>query len=651
VRFRVEDVVKVGGQEQNSVPVRSALFSSDLGAAPEDFLAATKIVFVEFSDGLAAANACGLPADATIKAASPALMGAAGVSVNPLERSLSRPRRRSLMDEIERAGESLRDAPWGDRIPFPAVCAARHLSIFGARYLLKAALLSEEDMHLPVAAIMASTGDSVFDERINPPWLALLANNPSLRVLRVPVTQERPVPAFPSFWMRLYLSPAARLYRIARAACRVAPWMFRRATVGILRESELLRECAVALAARGACLVEVPQPSLDKTSYERWDVDEEVALACELLDPLVQRWVTPSIRPTVLALYESQLRQEFQSSCEEFAYWRAALPRQKRKLDVLLGNFPRHGCGPGLLAAARQSNLPYASFQHGIAKEIGAMSRYVKPLYEINSSDLVFSFNEESVRASDSSRLAVGRAVAVGLPSEYRRTGRRGVGRRYQRTAPPIVYASTTLLAGYAQMQHGVLSDQERASFEVDLLQRVLGQLPHRVLFKPYPSSNYIDEAPAMAVARGLDNVEVFDRDTDLRYLLGQHRVIVTTGATSTLGYCVMSNRPLVFVDNPDQAPLTQGAASGLAEGAFLFSAGSDDWVEEMVKLLSRPIEEIEGLWKARAGPRRELVRQYFSARSDKGAGRRAARIVLAEVAKRRHARPGRAPDFASASQ
>jgi len=146
-------------------------------------------------------------------------------------------------------------------------------------------------------------------------------------------------------------------------------------------------------------------------------------------------------------------------------------------------------------------------------------------------------------------------------------------------------------------------------------------------------------------MARRLANVEVFNRDTDLRYLLGQHRVVVTTGATSTLGYCVMSNRPLVFVDHPDQAPLTQGAAGGLAEGAFLVSAGADDWVEEMVKLLSRPIEEIEGLWKARTEPRRELVRRYFSAYSDKGAGRRAARIVLAEVAKRRHASPEAAPD------
>ena len=105
------------------------------------------------------------------------------------------------------------------------------------------------------------------------------------------------------------------------------------------------------------------------------------------------------------------------------------------------------------------------------------------------------------------------------------------------------------------------------------LITNIFGRLPHKVCFKNYPEDNrrYADKNPILAEVHAQKNMDLFDRKVDMRYLLSKHRVLVTSVATSTLGWLVMSGKPIVFINWSHDGPLTKNAHSIFSKGLFLF--------------------------------------------------------------------------------
>jgi hypothetical protein len=178
-------------------------------------------------------------------------------------------------------------------------------------------------------------------------------------------------------------------------------------------------------------------------------------------------------------------------------------------------------------------------------------------------------------------------------------------------------------------------TDYKRARTEQKLIKNVLSKLPHRVRYKTYPVDNRrnADIDPILSDINKAENIELFSKKLDMRYLISEHSIFLTTCATSTLGWPVMSGKPVVFINQKYNNPLTDEAYKSISRGIFVFNDDDEHFYKKLRDFLSQPIEEIERLWKEKKVDRKEMLKEYFSTYNG-GAGERAAKTILKEYLK-----------------
>ena len=142
------------------------------------------------------------------------------------------------------------------------------------------------------------------------------------------------------------------------------------------------------------------------------------------------------------------------------------------------------------------------------------------------------------------------------------------------------------------------INDEVKSYQEVEYL-KVFNEIPHKVMYKTYPAFNrrYTDIDPIITLASKMNNITVFEKSTDMRYLLGEFRVIITTHATSTLSWALLSGKPVIFIDNPDLAPLKKNVYSLMKKSVFLFDRREVDMLSKLKEFLLTSIENIEYEW------------------------------------------------------
>lgn len=274
--------------------------------------------------------------------------------------------------------------------------------------------------------------------------------------------------------------------------------------------------------------------------------------------------------------------------------------------------------------AAGERRIPFVMFEHAATRALANEQSRHEVMYETANADVLFTYTPVAADIANESPITRGRALPVGAPRDYYRIRKRhGSGNN----APPIWYISTMLYMGNNQGLQAGMTDVGLARYEIDVIDRVLAKLPHSVLYKPYPSTRYADPDPVSERARSTDNITYYGEALDLRYLPASARVLVTSRAGSTQGWCMASRKPLVHVLFPGE-PLTEEARSAFEEAIFLFDGRSPRMHDELVDFLSQPIAEIERLWERRAPARRELVSRFFDC-GHADAGARAANLLV----------------------
>jgi hypothetical protein len=596
--------------------------------APADYLADCTVLLADARTAVDAAIAHGFPADGTVLTSSPALRHRLGGS-EPLDvrdhGNSSRLQAYSqAMTEMSRSLFTACRAV--DDSHTTGVVAARRAVNFFGRVVQKATLLTDDDLVAPRAVVILETGDPTSDALFNAPWASLLRRNPELRLLKVPVTWKPETAATATLLERMRISPYARVYRALHHLCGRLPFLFQRGKVLIASENELLRETAVHMALRGYRLKSLPLPDAKTTTLSAERKARLSNVVQGVLGPVLAQWVPNGLIDELLTLYTDNFFEDLAQQEAQRPFWDRTLSAESgAKPTYLLTNYPKFLNGPALLEACRAHGAPMVAFQHGVAREICAGHDVGAAWYEIACADHVACFNDASVAASQGQIFATGEAFAAGMASEVRRFARY---RKPKPGRPSLIYVSTNLYAGNRQMPMGAQTDIEKAQHEIELTEQVLGRLPHKVLFKTYPEPRYFDENPVERVADAQPNIELFNRKTDLRFLLPDARVLITSRATSTVSICVLSGIPLVFIDDPEQFPLNPDARRAFEAGVFLFDAGAADFHDRMRTFLSQPLETIERQWQDKASARKELIRAFFSSTDDR-AGRTAARHLL----------------------
>lgn len=598
------------------------------------------MVFADSRAALEVAWARGLPRDSRVRTFAPGLADAAGIGAERADSSLDAPRIRALEDAaLELAGDLWRHFAEDDRDL--AVLAAQ--SCFGGFHilLLKAACLSEEDFHRPIVVVDTPFDDDPnFADTFASPLPRLLAANPELAVVSVesaalpPVAAPRP-PA-PTLRQRLaFASLDSLLYRLLERAHRRLPFPPSRGSILVFRDNELVKETALALALRGYRLVRLEAPDPIVSGLEPEETRQLEGRVTALLAARLSGLLAPSARAGLALCFAANLARNI-------AAYRASLDLWRERLDRLSAQRPKAALssvasGPVFCALHRalgERRIPLVVGQHGVTLEIHARMQRYHAIWESAVGDLALMFNREGADLAGASPMGQADTVAVGMPKDYvRGVRRRGLGGR---AVPPVWYVATALYLGNRGLLFEGVADCDKALFEKGIVEEVLARLPHRVLYKPYPGNRFLDATPEIAAARAAPNIELFEERIDLRYVVGSARALITSRSFSTPSWCLMSGRPVVMIDIPDQSPLRPEAREAFARGLFLFDAGEPDFHSRLRAFLSRPLGEIEREYAAKAEARAALIERFVATGGARGAGRRAAAAVERWLAKSR---------------
>ena len=306
-----------------------------------------------------------------------------------------------------------------------------------------------------------------------------------------------------------------------------------------------------------------------------------------------------------------------------------------RAARVLLTNGLFGAYGHQFYRLCRERGIKVVDFEHGVTKGLAALTSARPAFSEAHSTDHFLVSSRNAVRDfADRENESTGFSVVVGLPDHTRRLFRpklqRFLARRnlgLNRRQPVIMHVSTLPYPGNYRAGGGVPSESTVWKIDCTLIREVYAELPHQIVFKEYPTQRF-PHNPSYATLFGRESRIKFLKDEDFRYMRAVADAIVTSNPTSTLGWCVGTDVPLVWIDSRVINPLVDDEMRGRFEASFIVVDGdATDWAERLREILSTDIRSIVHLWQSKSEARSELL-SNFIAGPPGSSGRRSAAAV-----------------------
>ena len=585
--------------------------------------------------GWEAAKAHGVQQTAILRTAAPVFHSFSDAQVEPFVFDNSNPDSphkfgAELQDTCQQIGKALRAVPaLADCVPTVIAAITRQ------QYLLRFAnALSQEDLNKPTLLIMPVLPNGLpadpFLHQLEP----LFDAHPACHRLVVEINRERAAGLPPVPKVNLAMRVESLRDRIGFAPLRtlalplilkLEPLLPRstRGRVGLLTDDNpLIRETAMALTRRGYRVRRLPSLV---ASTEPCTVDRHVhAVAEPHLSQFISNWAPHSLQAPILKAFLNAIDTEMGRYVAALPFWRNFFDDSVEPWVGVLANLAKNPQQWALFQACKERDLFFATFQHGLSREICMYPRYSSSTHEMTASTHFFSYNKVCADIAQNATAAQGEAFPIGPPQEITKAGHH---RRPTGKLPSIFYVSTNLYSMLTSGIRGKDSDLDMARSEHDIITNILAKLQHRVLYKPYPHAEgrFLDPDPCLVAAQAAVNIEVHKDHKDLSLLLPDARLIITARATSTLGWCMATRRPIVFIDMPYSCPLLPELRESVANGVFLFDSSDSTFRTELLRFLAQPLSVIEGKHAATKTEGRErLLEKYYMGMRD-GAGIQAA--------------------------
>ena len=169
----------------------------------------------------------------------------------------------------------------------------------------------------------------------------------------------------------------------------------------------------------------------------------------------------------------------------------------------------------------------------------------------------------------------------------------------------------------------GWSSETEKA-----LLTDVYGGLDKTVLYKPYPAQRYPHQVGYETLFDLAPNIRMIGW-ADFRYVRAAADVLVTNASSSTIGWCVGADVPLVHLGSRRVSALVDDDLRTAFDAAFLtIDMDASDWPDRLRALVERDLGALREEWAAKAPARRRLLEDGICGPAG-SVGRRAARLIV----------------------
>ena len=590
-----------------------------------------------FCDSLQALEWChdnGLRESTIIKSSAPAMLWGKSENIHNIESRWSAKELEVFQSEILKLTEDMFDAALkisGIEREL-ALVVSRSAHQF-QRVIYKAACLESDDFTQPRLFVYVNGKSGSAGNIMNSLWDKILSHNSLFSMIVYTLKSDEWSASSVrdlSYWERFKVAGyEAIIYRLAIKLMKWLPdWMFTKEVL-IPNENELNIEIASSLALRG---VKISKVQLNHSSnFNNLTLNENTIKLYEEILPIMRKrvedWVVPDAVEITMLLFKSHLEEQLKKFNSLVYEWEEVISKDIGMRRAVLMNAPGNMKGYAISYVCRKAGVPLIASQHGVTLEISKSHSILPIAFDSSAADVIFSYNSKIIDVERNTHFNKSKYYCVGMPLRHVRMKS---SKKASNSTPPIVYISTNLY--HMGLSLSLKTDYSRAINEYDIISLVLSKIPHEVRYKTYPEDNrrYADEDPVLSCIRKADNIELFCKKIDMRYLVSEHSVLVTTCATSTLGWPIMSGKPVIFINQAQNNPLTDDALISLSEGIFVFNDNDENFHQDLLGFLSQPIDEIEKLWQEKKSKRQDMIRDYFSAYTS-GAGSRAAKIILQE--------------------
>ncbi len=591
-------------------------------------------VFCDSTQALEWAYENGLSKSAIIRSSSPAMLWGNKVNIHDLESRWDIDKLVKFQSTIQKMTKDIFDLT----LNVPGIEREFALNISRSAFdfqkiLYKSACLNEDDFTEPRLFIYVDGKTGSAGNIMNFPWNQLLSSNELFSMVsytlknddwKVLTTQGV------SYWKRFSVAGYETImYRLAIKLMKKLPDFLFTKELLMPNENELNIEIASSLAMHGVKITKIQLDPLSNVKNKALSVNNIVIQEAILpvMRKRIEQWVVPSAVNVVVSLFKSFLEEKIHEFESLVVNWDKVVIKSHRTKQAVLVNCPANITGRALSYVCRKKDIPLITSQHGVTVEISKAHSMIHVAFDNSVADVVFSYNHKIVDAEKSNYFDNAKHYVVGMPMRLIRMKHTHT---TNKSTSPIVYITTNLY--HMGLSISSNTDYRNAIYEYKIIKKVLSKLPHKVCYKTYPEDNrrYADTDPVLDDIEIFDNIELFSEKIDMRYLVSEYRILVTTCATSTLAWPVMSGKPVIFINQKNNSPLTDDAFASLSQGLFVFDDQEEDFYGKLKIFLSQPIEKIEELWKNKETARKEMIRDYFSA-YDANAGKRATKIIFSE--------------------
>ena len=595
-----------------------------------------KNVFCDSKKALIWAYKNGLNKDSLIRSSSPAVLWKKNPNVIHIEDRWNKKDFKEFQSTIKKNSEDIYNATINiDRTTREDALAVSLSFVEFHKIIYKAACLFEDDLIKPRLFLKVDGIGGPNGNHMNAPWDLLLKGNNNFNSINYTLQENSwsvsDVDGVPLNLRMRIAGVETVLYRLAIRLSEKLPRWMRKKQLLVHNENELLIEIASNLALKGVAIKKLELTNNRGTNEYK---NIPIIQICESIKPIVhnrlKEWLVPGLVDICEKLFIDQVSKALYSVNQLKANWKNILDRENKSINVLITGAPGNLTGFALTGACHEIGIPVVSVQHGVTVEICSSIGEVSSAYDMNTSDYCFTYNRMSEKIEKNSFFSRGKSLVIGMSKRHFRMKR--IKDTINSSCPPIVYISTNLYKGNLGYFVGWLTDYDRSLNERNLITSVFSRLPHKIRYKTYPEDNrrYVDKDPAIECAYQYKNIELFEKKIDMRFLLQQHQIVVTSSATSTIGWPVMANKPTVFINWDTHDSLSEEAYISFSNGLFLFDANSEYFHENLREFLSKPISEIVELWDKKEVARKDMIQRFFSEYSS-GAGKRGQKLITAE--------------------
>ncbi len=326
------------------------------------------------------------------------------------------------------------------------------------------------------------------------------------------------------------------------------------------------------------------------------------------------------IKKLLISMWNAEIKEAI-NSYEDYKYSiRGFL--NNNKIDIIFFGYLGMIRGLALHKVCKKKKILLVSCQHGITREIIYDPDLRSIFFETSFSDYFFCYNDMSKKVTKNSSYASKNNIyTIGLPSDYKNFNSKNIKRK------KICYVSTILLSGGIPNLIAPEPDIKLVDWEIKLINKVFKKIANKVNYKPYPAIRYAEDDIIIKAVRESNNLKIVGSHIDFRYIISNYGLLITSGATSTLGWCVQSAIPLVFINRQGSLSIKKSILNDFEKAFFVFDDSNTNWDKYLKIFLDKNYLDILQIWDSKSVYRSMVIKKYFGD-INKNAGKNGAEII-----------------------